>query len=276
MDRITKSLLEEFSRESGLSHHPDEDQFEHLAAYLTAGRHVGESFDTGDIVTGSGGDTGIDAIATIVNGALVSDPELVEELSGANGYLDASFIFVQAERSSGFDAAKIGTFTFGVVDFFADSPKLPRNSAVKAAAEVMSAVLSRASRFKRGNPTCRLYYVTTGTWTNDPTLEARRKASIEDLERLRLFREVEFIPIDANALQKLYQQAKNALASVSFNLNSGLDQARKLENFQKGLDNVKRLRAFEKGIDQMKKFSKFYQYQQLIINPGDQTPINQK
>jgi hypothetical protein len=48
MDRITKSLLEEFSRESGLSHLPDEDQFEHLAAYLTAGRHVGESFDTGE------------------------------------------------------------------------------------------------------------------------------------------------------------------------------------------------------------------------------------
>ena len=47
---------------------------------------------------------------------------------------------------------------------------------------------------------------------SDPTLEARRKASIEDLERLRLFREVEFIPIDANALQKLYQQAKNAIS----------------------------------------------------------------
>jgi len=67
-----------------------------------------------------------------------------------------------------------------------------------------------------------------------------------------------------------YQQAKNALAMLSVNLNIGLDQALKLGDFQKGLKEVQKLQAFQKGIDQLNKFSKFYQYQQIIINPGDQ------
>ena len=67
-----------------------------------------------------------------------------------------------------------------------------------------------------------------------------------------------------------YQQAKNALTLVSANFNTGLDQAQKLGNFQRGLNEVQKLQAFQKGIDEMNKFSKFYQYQQIIINPGDQ------
>ncbi len=67
-----------------------------------------------------------------------------------------------------------------------------------------------------------------------------------------------------------YLQAKNALAMLSSNLNTGLEQAQKLGNFQLGIKEVQKLQAFQRGIDQMNKFSKFYQYQQIIINPGDQ------
>jgi len=66
-----------------------------------------------------------------------------------------------------------------------------------------------------------------------------------------------------------YQQAKNAIAMLSTNFNVGLDQAQKLENFQKGLEQVQKLQAFQKGIDQMNKFSKYYQYQPIIINQGN-------
>jgi AIPR protein len=212
MDRITQSLLDEFSSESDIVDLPEERRFEHFASYLNVGRHLGESFDTADVVTGSGGDTGIDAIGVIVNGALVTDPELVEELSQANGYLDVTFVFVQADRRASFDAGKIGKFGFGVLDFFNEAPKLPRNKAISNAAEVMAAVYARSSRFKRGNPACRLYFVTTGTWKGDPTLEARRRAVVEDLERLRIFREADFSPVDADAIQKLYSQTKNAIS----------------------------------------------------------------
>lgn len=212
MDRITKSLLDEFSSEAGLERLPEDQRFEHFASYLNIGRYVGETFDTTDVVTGSGGDTGVDAIAIIINGSLATDPELVAELADSSGYLDVTFAFVQAERSSGFDMSKIGQFGFGVVDFFSETPKLPRNSGVKDAAAVMGAVYARGSKFKRGNPACRLFYVTTGKWTGDANVEARRLAVEEDLTRLHIFRDVEVVPVDADALQKLYSQTKNAIS----------------------------------------------------------------
>jgi hypothetical protein len=157
MDRITKSLLDEFSQEQGLQSLEEDKRFEHLAVYLTVHRHHSESFDTSEVVTGSGSDTGIDGVAVIVNGTIATEPENVEELAQTNGYLDVTFVFVQAERSPSFESAKIGQFGFGVVDFFKDRPALPQNTAIKDAHAVMDKIYELSSRFKRGKPTCRLY-----------------------------------------------------------------------------------------------------------------------
>ena len=183
-----------------------------IGAFLAISRHFGDTFNTEDVITGSGGDTGIDAIGIIVNGALVTDAEFVEELASTNGFIDATFLFVQAERSSSFETSKIGQFGYGVADFFKDKPTLPRNDEIAAASEVMAAVYERSSNFKRGNPICRLFYITTGRWTGDKNLEARRQAAIEDLQQLGIFREVEFLPVGADSIQKFYNQTKNAVS----------------------------------------------------------------
>lgn len=214
MDRISESLLNEFSNEHDIAELPEDKRFEHFCSYITVRRQYGETFDTEDIVTGAGGDTGIDGIAIIVNGSLITDIDALEEMADQAGALDVAFIFVQAERSPSFDAAKIGTFGFGVVDFFKERPSLKRNEMVKAAADMTAAIFKRGSKFKRGNPTCRLYYVTTGRWTDDATLEARRKAVVSDLAGTNLFRDVEFSPVDAEGLQKLYRQTKNAISNT--------------------------------------------------------------
>ena len=151
MDRITQSLLDEFSTDAGLTSLADGTRFERFASYLTIGRHLGETFDTADVATGSGGDTGIDSIGIIVNGSLATDPEIVEEYADLNGFLDVTFVFVQAARSSNFETAKIAQFEFGVADFFKDTPALQRNAAVTQAAAIMTEVYNRSSKFKRGN-----------------------------------------------------------------------------------------------------------------------------
>lgn len=212
MDRITKSLLDEFSADAGIGALEESSRFERFASYLTIGRHLGESFDTADVATGSGGDTGIDSIGIIVNGSLATDPEIVQEYADLNGYLDVTFVFVQAERSASFETAKIAQFEFGVSDFFKDAPALQRNAAVTQFSGIMTEVYNRSSKFKRGNPACRLYYVTTGRWTGDTNLEARRAAVVTGLRDAGLFREVDFTPIDASAIQRLYAQTKNAIS----------------------------------------------------------------
>lgn len=212
MDRITTALLADFSREHEIDDLPEEQRFERFAAYLAVSPHILDSFDPADIATGSGGDTGIDALAIVINGAIVTDEELVPELVQASGYLDVSFLFVQAERSASFEAAKIGTFGFGVTDFFKESHTLPRNDAIRNASAVMSAIYTYSARFVRGNPVCRLHYITTGNWQDDVNLVARRNAVIDDLMATRLFREVTFTCLGADEVQKLYNQSRNAIA----------------------------------------------------------------
>ena len=92
MDRITTALLAEFSVENQIENLPEETRFEHFAAYLATSRHVADTFDTADLHTGAGGDTGIDALAILINGSLVTDSELVAELAETNGYLDVTFM----------------------------------------------------------------------------------------------------------------------------------------------------------------------------------------
>jgi hypothetical protein len=60
--------------------------------------------------------------AIIANGVLVTSPEEVEGLGAQNGFLEVTFIFVQAKRSGSFSEAAIGTFALAVKDFFSASP----------------------------------------------------------------------------------------------------------------------------------------------------------
>jgi hypothetical protein len=53
-----------------------------------------------------------------------------------------------------------------------------------------------------------------------------------------------------------YAEAQEALMIISSNLNCGVSQ-------------VRYLNAFDKGMEHMQMLSKFYEYQTLIINPGE-------
>ena len=76
----------------------------------------------------------------------------------------------------------------------------------------MRAIYSRAAQFKRGNLSCKLYYVTTGKWENDQSLIGRSETVTADLKNTDLFSDVDFYPIGKAEIQKLYAQAKNAIA----------------------------------------------------------------
>lgn len=221
MDRITESLLSEFSKEHGLENLDQSTRFEHFASFIVVRGEHSESFDTGDLVVGDsktsdskdGGDTGIDAIAIIANGFLISDVEELKETVEQAGYLDVTFIFIQAETSPNFESSKIGTFGFGVTDFFRDKPKLKRNERIKEAAEIMQAIYETSSKFRRGNPVCKLFYVTTGKWTGEQPLKARIESVRNDLNETGQFRDVEFIAVGADGVQKRYQQSRYAISA---------------------------------------------------------------
>ncbi len=215
MDRVTKNLLAVFRTEESLPEEIDDATlFEHFAIFCTVSQDYGEEFDVEDIHTGGGDDLGIDGLTIIVNGALVSDSSEVEDLANTNRFVDAEFIFCQAKTSANFDGSEISNFFFGVKDLFSERPTLPRNESIKHKETIEEAVYERSAMFKRGNPIVRMYYVTTGKWQNDSKLEARIENEKDALIELNIFRDVEFLPIDARNLQSLYNKAKNRLSKT--------------------------------------------------------------
>lgn len=117
MDRITKSLLDEFSRDYGLNGLDEDVRFEHFATYVTVHRQYSETFDTAEIVLGKNAGMGIDSVAIVVNGNLVTDVDSFNDPADEAGYLDVTFIFVSADHGTSFETAKIGNFGFAVIDF---------------------------------------------------------------------------------------------------------------------------------------------------------------
>lgn len=213
MDRITTALLRDFVDEENLQALDEDEAFERFANFCVISQIYGETFNVEDVSVGGGEDTGLDGIALLVNGSLVTSADEIDDLATVNGYLEVDFVFVQAKRSPSFSAADIATFTFGAVDFFADSPKLPRNSFVQQATALQAAVYDRSVAFRKGRPRCRLFYVTTGQWNADPEPVARVEAAIADLETTGLFEEVDFTPVGADELRSLYSQSKTKLTT---------------------------------------------------------------
>ena len=114
-DLVLQGYVNSFAQQKGLSSIPEDDAFEAFATSSIL-RKYHQSDTTGmedDILIGGGGDGGVDAIAILVNGRLVSTEDDLEFFFQSHGRLDVEFAFVQAKTSSGFNAADIGNFVFG-------------------------------------------------------------------------------------------------------------------------------------------------------------------
>jgi hypothetical protein len=212
MDRITRKLLQDFLEAQEMNPIDEPSDFELFCNYSILSNEYNKTFDAKTVTVGAGSDTGIDGIAIIVNGHLVEDTDEIDSLLESNGFLDVTYIFIQAKTSSSFDTKEMHSFYFGVNDFFSEDPKLPRNDDIKKYAELSEHLLENASDFK-DNPVCKTFYVTTGVLNEDQNISAVVNSSINELESYNLFERVEAKVIGANDLGKLYRKTKNPITS---------------------------------------------------------------
>lgn len=231
MDRITKNLLKDFLTSQEMDVSEESRDFELFCNYTILSNEYNKTFDVKTISTGSGLDTGIDGLAIIVNGHLIEDIDEIDNLLESNGFLEVTYIFIQAKTSSSFDTKEMHSFYFGVSDFFSETPKLPRNQDISRLSEISDYIFDNASEFKQ-NPVCKTFYVTTGVVNEDNNISAVVNSSREDLESYNLFERVEVKVIGANELGKLYRKTKNPITSKFTFANkvtlpdiSGIDQS---------------------------------------------------
>ncbi|MCD9506563.1 AIPR family protein [Photobacterium phosphoreum] len=213
MDRITKQLLADFINIQEIKITKESENFEDFCNYTIISNEYNKTFDISSITVGAGADTGIDGIAIIVNGHLVEEIDEVSDLLTSNGYLDVTYIFTQVKTSSNFETKDMNTFYFGVNDFFATEPKLPRNNDIKKFADISDFILNKASDFK-DNPKCKTFYITTGVVKDDDNINAVVNTSKDTLNSLNLFETIEHSIIGANELGKLYRKTKSPVSST--------------------------------------------------------------
>lgn len=212
MDRITESFVGEFADERELSKLNESDKFEAFAAYCVISELYDEEFDVSEVIVGGSNDLGIDAACLIVNGALVSSAEEIVDLRSRNNYLQAAIIIVQAKTTSGFEGSTMTDLADNLCDMLGESPTLPMSDDVKAFKVLLDTLYANSSAFRRRRPALTLRYVTTGTWTDDKHLVAKRNTAAERLTKLNLF-DVDIRCLGAREVQDLYRQAKNSVES---------------------------------------------------------------
>ncbi|MGX5360183.1 AIPR family protein [Kocuria sp. KH4] len=213
MDVITQSLVDEFIAEHDLNRLGKDEKFEAFTGYCVVSRQYDEEFDPGDIRVGGSNDLGIDAAALIVNGHLVTSPEEIPDLRQRNNYLQASIVLVQSKTSSGFASSVMSDFADNMCDFFSDDPQLPISEGLKNFKALLDALYANSPAFRKGRPELIYRYITTGTWTEDPHLAAKRDAAATRLESLNLF-DVDFACLGAREIQDLYRQTKNSVEAT--------------------------------------------------------------
>ena len=218
MDLVTQNLLASFAQEESLpSDLEDSVLFEHFVNFSAVSTEYGEEFDVEELHTGGTDDLGIDGLAIVANGTMVYDWAEVEDLAATNKYLEVELIFCQAKSGGNFNGAEISNFFFGIGDLFSSKPALARNAKIAAKEKLIREIYKKSALFKRGNPSIKIYYVTNGKWQEDLKLLARIENEKDNLLELNVFLKVDFIPVDARGLQRLYARAKNRLSkSIDF------------------------------------------------------------
>lgn len=205
MDRIVQSYMDSFLKSQDIVEKNQSKQFEMFSSYCAIEQMYSENLNPADVVIGDGDDCGIDAVAILVNGLLITSKEEIDDLLEINKKLsEINFVFVQAKTSSSFDYGDMGTFGAGVKDFFSDSPQMRRNEAIIEKSKIVEYIFSKATYIKK-KPACYLYYITTGKWVDDQNCVGRMEIVKNDLLDLNIFSNVVYIPVGADLLQKYYR-----------------------------------------------------------------------
>lgn len=173
MDIVTKSWFDKFRNNFELMSIEESSAFELFSIYSVVSKYVDSNVLSKDILmeiqVGNGGDWGLDGIAVVVNGKIVSSLQEVQDLHSANGYLEVKIILVQAKVSSEFDVGELSKTMDGakyLMDDILEENVVPEcNEDVENYRHIIKFLYSKASDFKdQISPYFHIYYITCGTY----------------------------------------------------------------------------------------------------------------
>ncbi len=216
MDRILTNLIADFLKENQIDSVDLGEDFEKFNDYTIVSTEYSREFDWESVWTGRGGDTAIDGLAILVNGKLIDaddGKQDIDFLLEQNGKLDVVFIFIQSTADTSFDGSKMSWFSSGVKEFFNPRSKYRRSKEISDYADLAEYLINLSHRFEK-NPLCKLFYICSGTWTDDTDLVETKKNCRNQLLSSNLFSDVIFEPVGSRDIQNLYHKTKNSITAT--------------------------------------------------------------
>ena len=212
-NRILQNQLLDFLDSYGIKEKNLSVAFEHFCNYCIFSHKYPEAYITDGMFyqavhTGKGGDFAVDGILIIINDTPVTTLTQAKELISAQKRFTANFLFVQAKTSATFDSGEMLKVGYGIKKFFTDKD-ICANQEVKEFKLIADYVFENSVNFVE-NPTCSIYYVTTGKWTKDEFLIKLIEEERKNIELLNYFSDVKYTPIDALHLQTIYKEINNS------------------------------------------------------------------
>lgn len=204
MHRIVKTHLKKFLENKGIEESNISKQFEFFVNYCIVSRFFSGKFDVSDITT-SDEDAGIDGIAIIADGELITTVEEIEALFKTHRKsIEIDIIFIQSKTSDSFEKKEIINFGEGVFDFSSEDSEFPQDDTLKESAEIFATIIENVDRVKHGKPNAHTYFVTTGVWSDKRELVASLKTTRKKIQGTGLFEQVNCHKIDRDELTKIW------------------------------------------------------------------------
>lgn len=162
-----------------------------------------DNISTGDADSGS--DSSIDGLVILVDGNIIFCEDDLKKIDFSRRGLEVEFNFIQAKSSARFDKGDINNFLTGVKLFFDSKYGVQSSTIIRKFKRLAECIFEKTNDNIRVNFACRLFYVTTGSWTGERELTDIVDERTKDIVRLGFFskQNIEFQPIDAKQIKHL-------------------------------------------------------------------------
>ena len=279
MDHVMQNLLDVFIEKHALKNKKQSEVFEDFCNYIIMKNecNIDLDFNSNNISTGGGNDTGIDGLGIIVNGKLINylmgNENAIDEYLKVQGQLNIEFIFIQSKKSPKFESSVIRTVYNGVNNFFKKT-RMPANDSITELFKLKDKLFADRSKYDKKKIKIKVFYVTTGKVPEgndhiDSAIERDEKQlhklSISDCITTNLF--------GADEIKKICRkiELKNAVKFM-FENRVDLPQIKDVENAHYGIIPFK---EFKKVLIEDGKIRNLF-YDNVRDNQGNKNKVNKQ
>lgn len=188
LDSIVNGMVDDFSSRYGLGELPKEKVFEYLVNFLAVTKYQEDAFsektDLGNLVVDEKSQFGLDAIAFIVNGNLVTTKDDIIQYSKSK-MLDAKILFIQSKTSNKLETGDLLKTVEATKHFFLDFDAInEKNDNIINCKDIWDEIHS-SNNYKycsSDSPFCQIIYaVDTDNFDDNEIVESIIKNNEKDL-----------------------------------------------------------------------------------------------